>query len=298
MLALINPWAVTQQLKDDRDQLMAHYTLLMGAIQIVDHIEGYNMITPPHKVDRPNRPPFQGKRGRVKVSEVLEFWEKSIGKESGSVKGAYLCQQLSSWMGITLDAVATQRLLLRLDHNNTGYVSLATLQDLVQNGNMRETINTYSADPSLPLLIWIDNDILGNAPQALRARKAGITVVQIGSTSAAKIWININREFLKRHDNPADIRFVSDQVRTEFSPKGVSFKNRSAGQEMTKFIRDEGFRAPILIFTTEWGLHRTRYVESYKMVGSLLENYKFEQYVDALGARRTDDTHWAKYGGS
>ena len=34
------------------------------------------------------------------------------------------------------------------------------------------------------------------------------------------------------------------------------------------------------------------------MVGSLLEVYKFEQYVDALGARRTDDTQWAKYGGS
>ena len=66
---------------------------------------------------------------------------------------------------------------------------------------------------------------------------------------------------------------------------------------MTKFIRDEGFRAPILICTTEWGIRRTRYVESYKMVGSSIDNYTFEQYVDALGARRTDDTHWAKYGG-
>ena len=165
MLALINPWAVTQQLKDDRDQIMAYYTLLMGAMQVVDHIEGYNMITPPHKV---NSPSFQGKQKRVGVSdsEVLNFWESCIGKEvsepklflrldylltyppfekSGSVKGPYLCQQLSSWMGTTLDAVASQRLLLRLDHNNTGYVSLATLQDLAQNGNMKETIYTYFA---------------------------------------------------------------------------------------------------------------------------------------------------------
>ena len=68
---------------------------------------------------------------------------------------------------------------------------------------------------------------------------------------------------------------------------------------MTKFIRKEGFRAPILIFTTKWSIHLTRYVESYNMVGSLLEDYrKFEQYVDALGARRTDDNQWAKYGGS
>jgi len=47
-------------------------------------------------------------------------------------------------MGTKLDAVASRRLLLRLDHNNTGYVTLATLQDLVQNGNMKEIINTYS----------------------------------------------------------------------------------------------------------------------------------------------------------
>ena len=145
-------------------------------------------------------------------------------------------------------------------------------------------------------------------------------MVQIGSTYAAKTWIYINRgkffletefliqryknslsqppEFLKRHDNPADIRFVSDRVRTEFSPKGVSFKNRNAGQEMTKFIRKKGFRAPILIFTSKRGIHFTRYVESYDMVGSLTGNKKFKQYVDALGARRTDDTQWAKYGGS
>jgi len=295
MQALINPSAVTQQLKDDRDQIMAHYTLLMGAMQVFDHIEGHNMITPPHIV---NSSPFQGNQKGVRVSEVLDFWGKRIGKEFGSVKGTYLCQQLSSWMRTTLDAVASQRLLLHLDHNNTGYVNLATLQDLVQNGNIKETINAYSADLTLPLLIWIDDNVLGHLPQAFGAREAGITVVQIGSTSAAKTWININREFLKRHDNPADIRFVSDQVRTEFSPNGVLFKNRDAGQEITKFIREESFRAPILICTTKYGIHRTRYVESYKMVGSSLETYKFEQYVYALGARRTDDTQWAKYGGS
>ena len=105
-------------------------------------------------------------------------------------------------------------------------------------------------------------------------------------------------EFLKRHDNPADIRFVSDQGRTEFGPKGVSSDNHSAGLEMTKFIRGEGFRAPILIFTSKRGVQFTRYVESYDMVGSLTGNKKFEEYVDALGARRTDDIQWAKYDSS
>lgn len=34
------------------------------------------------------------------------------------------------------------------------------------------------------------------------------------------------------------------------------------------------------------------------MVGSVIDDYEFEQYVDALGARRIDDSKWAKYGGS
>ena len=34
------------------------------------------------------------------------------------------------------------------------------------------------------------------------------------------------------------------------------------------------------------------------MVGSVIEVYQFEQYVDALGARRIDDIQWAKQGGS
>ena len=48
-------------------------------------------------------------------------------------------------METRLDDVASRRLLLRLDYNNTGYVTLAALKDLVQNGNMGEMINTYSA---------------------------------------------------------------------------------------------------------------------------------------------------------
>ena len=89
ILALFNPWAVTQQLKDDREQLMAHYILLMGAIQIVDHIKGYNLITPPPKVDHS---PSQEEKRMVKGkgSEVLDFWEKCIGEEVSRAKSFFV----------------------------------------------------------------------------------------------------------------------------------------------------------------------------------------------------------------
>lgn len=67
---------------------------------------------------------------------------------------------------------------------------------------------------------------------------------------------------------------------------------------MTKFIRKEGFLAPILIYTAESAIRFTRYVESYNMVGSSVHSKEFKQYVDALGNRRRDDIQWIKYGGS
>ena len=47
--------------------------------------------------------------------------------------------------------------------------------------------------PTLPLLIWIDDDLEGNTRNAAYASKCGITVVRLGSTSATKTWIRVNK---------------------------------------------------------------------------------------------------------
>ena len=67
---------------------------------------------------------------------------------------------------------------------------------------------------------------------------------------------------------------------------------------MTKFIRKEGFLAPILIYMEESAIHFTHYVESYNMVGSSVHSKEFKQYVDALGNCQRDDIQWINYGGS
>ena len=107
----------------------------------------------------------------------------------------------------------------------------------------------------------------------------------------------ITPEFLKKHDNPADIRFISDQVRTEYNAEGESYTNLKAGQQITEFIREEGFLAPILIYTSVINVQLTRYVKEYKMVGSACGPQILHKYLEALGARRKDDTEWAKYDG-
>jgi len=47
--------------------------------------------------------------------------------------------------------------------------------------------------PTLPLLVWIDDDLEGNSHNAAYASKRGVTVVRLGSTSATKTWIRVNK---------------------------------------------------------------------------------------------------------
>ena len=47
--------------------------------------------------------------------------------------------------------------------------------------------------PTLPLLIWIDDDLEGNNSIAVYASKRGVTVVRLGSTAATKTWIRVNK---------------------------------------------------------------------------------------------------------
>jgi hypothetical protein len=88
-------------------------------------------------------------------------------------------------------------------------------------------------------------------------------------------------------------------VRHEVNSEGVLCKNFKAGNDITEFIRDEGFTAPILIFTSKRGIGLTHYVGWYVNTGSLTgSDYKvLNEYVEALGARSEGDTGWKKFGG-
>jgi len=47
--------------------------------------------------------------------------------------------------------------------------------------------------PTFPLLIWINDDLKKKRHRIAHASKCGIKVVQLGSTSAAKTWIRVNK---------------------------------------------------------------------------------------------------------
>lgn len=78
----------TQQLKDDRQVLIEHYIMLMGAAQFVDRLNGFNVISRAPTLDSINLPPpslpqpvpftIEPKEDPDNL-EVTKFWYHCIG---------------------------------------------------------------------------------------------------------------------------------------------------------------------------------------------------------------------------
>lgn len=87
MIALVNPWAVTQEIKEDRVQLMNQYNLLIGAMYMVDHItiNGYNMLQPAAQpnTSTSSQASSSSHPNLPKKDEALEFWHSLIGDDVG-----------------------------------------------------------------------------------------------------------------------------------------------------------------------------------------------------------------------
>jgi len=76
LLALVNPWAVTTELKEDREQMMHQYIMLMGAMQVVDYIRGYTVNPPVVSAG-----PSFSHGIEIERNEVLKFWRRHIGND-------------------------------------------------------------------------------------------------------------------------------------------------------------------------------------------------------------------------
>ncbi|KAH9480866.1 hypothetical protein JR316_0007468 [Psilocybe cubensis] len=304
-LAHLYPWKPTQQLQDDRQMLVEKYLLLMGATQFVDRLQGFHVISRAPTMDSivipppslPQSVPFKIEpKDDPENLEVTKFWYHCVGDKTTLAESETFCVDISAYLALDLSPVACKRLLLRLDERGSGNISFSALQELVNQGPFADVIKTYTQDPALPLLIWIDDDVVGNQPKVLEASKSGVTVIQLASTAAAKSWITINEDFIKAHDNPAEIRFISDQVRFDTDSSGTLFENHEAGTQIYHFIRGHGIKAPFLVYTDPKSILVTHYIDHDDMAGSLNSHYKvYKEYVNALGAGRKDDRGWAKF---
>lgn len=83
MIALVNPWAVTGEIKEDRQQLMNQYQLLTGAMQTYDFIRGYNLLpsgnNPATHAHPSTSVDSQNLASAAQDDEASMFWHARIG---------------------------------------------------------------------------------------------------------------------------------------------------------------------------------------------------------------------------
>lgn len=176
-IAFCYPWAVTQEIRDDTQQLMIQFQLLEVAMTrtTYDFIRGFNVLPSTNNASTiPVQPSTSANSHNHDIhnsvvpdeNEVLRFWHTRIGgdvcffllrllscispllicsQQQEIAKSQRLCDDLGSWLNINLKGLARSRLLLRLDESNSGNVTLRTLQALVRDKKLREAIVMYSS---------------------------------------------------------------------------------------------------------------------------------------------------------
>jgi hypothetical protein len=86
-------------------------------------------------------------------------------------------------------------------------MDLITITFVVDHIPRRESLKGPSKDPSIPLLLWVDDNPHNN-PEAIRyAEQLGVHVVSVTSTTAAKEWIDANAGGLA----PTSFHFITDE---------------------------------------------------------------------------------------
>ena len=162
-----------------------------------------------------------------------------------------------------------------------------------------------------PLLVWIDDRPRNNAYEVAQARGMGIYVIEMTSTAMAKAWVDANlckfiffinsplkystlanrTAFLRNHDHPSRLRFISDNVRLERTPGAGTYLNPTAGECFLRYLRGRFFSSPVLIYTGS-SIGSTRYIKSYGAAGSTTHRGITLQYIKNLAAGKDDDTKW------
>ncbi|TFK38757.1 hypothetical protein BDQ12DRAFT_683283 [Crucibulum laeve] len=290
LISFFDPSSVTKQLKDDAQLLNQHLVILIAAIAITDHLRNQELA--PRVIDR-DRHDAVGMH--VDHSEVNDFWRRFIGTKIPSISNQTFIHRLSLWLGRSLDESSAMKILLWLDEAGTGNITLPHLQDVLEYRTLRESIDVYTRDPGLPLLLCISNNPLNHSRAINYALKLNVTVVQLPSTAYAIAWMRANDRFLRQNDHSSRIRCISDNVRVKNDPiTGIPGINYGAGENLLRHIREQNYRFPVLI-RADSSIQMTQYVLSYFMAGSTSRNEICEEYIHALASGRNDDSGWKKY---
>lgn len=100
-----------------------------------------------------------------------------------------------------------------------------------------------------------------------------------------------------RHQNNLDgksVGLVTDLVRLEDQGKGSEL-DIDAGYKIAKFFRDRLSHLPILVFTHQYNIERTKFVSTIAPAGSTHESRVVQEYIDDLTGMLEHDAQWERY---
>ncbi|KAF4610527.1 hypothetical protein D9613_006510 [Agrocybe pediades] len=260
----------------------------------------------------------------IKNKRAVKFWTSEFGGADFVHEDTFIAR-LSVWYSSvesnggtpsTLPPKAGRLILMRMDEYNIGGVTVDNFASALGKENLRAFVRRYingrpkipespsaggSNSSSLkmalktPLLVWVDDEPKNNRSKVPKAQEMGITVIQLTSTAVAKAWIEDNAAFLQKHDTASQIRFITDYARFEVdNTTQQKYLNRSAGQDLLRYLRGRLYKAPVLVYTnfSKKGKGPTKYVEGYDLAGVSSKSDVLLAYCRALADGRTDDEAW------
>ncbi|KAF9552256.1 hypothetical protein CPC08DRAFT_296457 [Agrocybe pediades] len=258
----------------------------------------------------------------IKNKRAVKFWTSEFGGADFVHEDTFIAR-LSVWYSSvesnggtpsTLPPKAGRLILMRMDEYNIGGVTVDNFASALGKENLRAFVRRYiNGKPKIPespssggssslkmalktpLLVWVDDEPKNNRSKVPKAQEMGITVIQLTSTAVAKAWIEDNAAFLQKHDTASQIRFITDYARFEVdNTTQQKYLNRSAGQDLLRYLRGRLYKAPVLVYTnfSKKGKGPTKYVEGYDLAGVSSKSDVCLAYCRALAEGRTDDEAW------
>lgn len=152
--------------------------------------------------------------------------------------------------------------------------------------------------------MWIDDVPENNETEIQRAMNLGIKVQLFLSTSKAVDWIDRNLgtgpdlsvistliclAFLIHNSSGDKVRVITDLGRAEQN----TFNNH-AGEDILNYFRQKHptfQRIPVLVYTSDQVIFRTRFVEGIPLTGSTSSVTVVNEYIDGL-AGLTSNVNW------
>ncbi|KAF8636111.1 hypothetical protein AX17_003814 [Amanita inopinata Kibby_2008] len=209
----------------------------------------------------------------TKSNGVSDFWRVKFGDEVFYTISSEFISAVQHWVQDDLDETTRNALLLAVDEDDMGGVMRKCLDEFAGERTLKECVDDLKAQfvggivmaapskeearPSSlePTLVWVDDRMENNVVEIDYAESLGIRVIELPSTTTAKLWVEKNEDELRSLESQGLLQFITDNTRWETSRidsrgagLGALSMDTSAGEAILRFLRERGFMAPVLVY--------------------------------------------------